>query len=176
VRRAGLTSEASHRGFTLAELAVVIALIGVIAALAVGADSEDSELTRGYADQIAGTLDGTRARARATRRWHRVTVGATGVLVEEATTKGLAAPVAFQTVQTIGGPPRVRTHSIDTTTVVVATGSAPALGTNVPSSILFSPDGPAGAWTIYLSDTSGRTPMRVVVFSATGLARAYEGW
>lgn len=165
-----------QRGFTLVEMAVVIAIVGVLATLAVSANPEDQATSDGFADQLVSDLDQIRLSAMATRRWHRLTLEAGRGTVDEATTIGMGAPTDFETTSIITPPHRILFDSILDGTQVDATGDSPGTGEGFDLEILFAPDGTSSARTIYISDVRGRSTARVAIFGATGLARAYPGW
>jgi prepilin-type N-terminal cleavage/methylation domain-containing protein len=165
-----------QRGFTLVELAVVVAIIGVLATLAVSVDPEDQATSDGFADQLVADLDQVRLRAMATRRWQRLTFEERRVLLDESTTLGMVAPTAYETIGQITLPRRLLVDSLLDGTQVDPTGDSPGTGNGYELEVLFAPDGSGTGRTIYISDVRGKSRARVAIFAATGLARAYTGW
>jgi len=157
-------------------MTVVIAIIGVLATLAVSADSEDQANADGFADQLVADLDQVRLRAMGSRRWHRLTFNAAGATLDEATTTGMGAPTAYDTIGQINTPRRIVIDSLLDGTQVDATGDSPGAGLGYDLEVLFGPDGTGTGRTIYITDLRGVSRARVAIFGATGMARAYGDW
>ncbi len=162
-------------GFTLTELMIVVALLGILTAIAVAASSGGKDRSRGFADQMAGELETARLRALASRRWHRITFTPTGATLDQSTTTGMALPTAYQTVGLITAPAAVRIVAMANTTLLAPT-TEPAAGSGLAGEIVFAPDGTSVARTLWVSDRQDYAPYRIALFGATGHARVYEGW
>jgi prepilin-type N-terminal cleavage/methylation domain-containing protein len=165
----------TERGFTLTELVVAMALVGVLTMIAVAYAGERRAGAKAFTDQISGELETVRLRAMSTRRWHRVTVTEGGISIEQATTTGMAAPVAYEWIGRATAPAGVRIVALSTSTQV-APGSQPADGTGFSEELRFAPDGASVPRTLWISDARDKVPQRIAVFGATGRARVYEGW
>lgn len=154
---------------------MVLALIGVMTAIAFAYAGERRAGARGFADQVSGELESARLRALSTRRWHRVTVTPAAMVIEQATTAGMVAPVAYEWVGGVTAPSNVRIVAMATTTLVTSIG-APADGDGLTEEIRFAPDGSSVARTLWISDRRDRAPFRIALFGSSGRARVYEGW
>lgn len=166
-----------HRqgGFTLTELSIAVALMGVLTMIALAYGGERRAGVRAFADQLSGEIETVRLRALSTRRWHRVTVSADGIAVEQATTVGMVTPTDFAWIGGVSAPAGVRVVAMATATLVNP-GAAPTDGDGFAEELRFAPDGSSVARTVWVSDLQDRSPMRVAVFGSTGRARVYEGW
>jgi len=155
---------------------VVIAIIGVLAAIAISYPREDRATTRGFAEQVVGELDVARMRAISSRRWHRVTVSGTQATIEAGDTVGMAMPTSWSLVGSFQAPNRTRIVAMATVTDIQDGGTDPDDGDGFDEVLLFAPDGSSVARTLYLSDPYDRAHYRVVVYRATGTARVFDGW
>jgi prepilin-type N-terminal cleavage/methylation domain-containing protein len=163
-------------GFTLVELSVVVALIGVLATLAISVDPEDQATSDAFADQLVSDFDQIRLRAMATRRWQRLVFSSTQGALDEAAEIGMPEPTEWVTSGVLTPPKRIVIDSIADRAHVDPTGASPGEGVGLDLELRFAPDGTATSRTIYISDIRGKSRARVVVFAATGSARAYRGW
>lgn len=170
-----VTRRSTLAGFTLVELAVVLAIVGVLGLIALSAGSEHKAVARGFADQVSAQLESARLRALATRRWQRVTVTEQTVVLDQATTLGAAAPIGWQPVGQLTAPGSVRVVAIEPTTVTTDQGPR-AVGTGFELELRFGPDGSSLGRTLWISDRRGRSVFRIAVYRATGHARVVAGW
>lgn len=176
-RGAGGTGSAGD-GFTLVEVAVVIIMVGVLAAVAVIfiKPRSTAETARGYAHEVAALCDAVRQRAVATRTKQRIEVDGDQVVHRQATQPGLVADLDTNVV--IGRTP------VPSQVVIAATDTRahdssndpPTLGAGLPGAIDFQPDGSANAATIFVSDFRFEDRARVAIFPATGSAYVFYEW
>ncbi|MCX5744590.1 MAG: prepilin-type N-terminal cleavage/methylation domain-containing protein [Proteobacteria bacterium] len=164
------------RGFTLIEMMVVVAIIGIIGVLVFSVSSRPfGASAKAVSDQVVSQINLARLRAQVTRKIQRVQVEPQLISVWELSTTGLAIPAipVWSLVQESSIPKgasawNVTAGAITTTGATVTQNASLLYGLNV------RPDGQATASTIYLSDNLHQ--WRVIVYHATGGTYAREGW
>ena len=164
----------SPRGFTLVELMVAIAIVGVIAALSVDVTSATATPATS-SDKVAGMLGYARIRTLATRTIHRVQVESQTVSLWRATTTGLTTPVGWQRIQIESIPKPTKIWNAKSAVQVTLDGG-PVENSAVLLPIDFKPDGSTTGGTIYVTDSRKRKTYRVLVYRATGGTYIREGW
>jgi prepilin-type N-terminal cleavage/methylation domain-containing protein len=166
----------SQRGFTLVEMMTVIAIVGVLVAVAFGVDNRTYGATaQSASDQITQSMSFARMRASATRRTHRVQVQPTQLTIYQATTTGLASPTAWQQIQVVTMPKGVTLWNAQTG-ALAGSGASPAQNASLVFPIDFRPDGQATAATVFVADNSAAGKYRVLVYHATGGSYARQYW
>jgi prepilin-type N-terminal cleavage/methylation domain-containing protein len=162
-------------GFTLVELVVTLALVGVLTTLAVSSPASRLQSTRGFAHAVAAELESARLRALTSRRWQAITLTDRTLEVAQASTTGQAAPTGWVGIERLTAPAGVRIVAAQAATVTTDQGPrAPGVGLDIE--LRFSPDGTSHGRTLWVADQRGRGVHRIAVYGATGHARVSEGW
>jgi len=164
------------RGFTLAEVMIVMAIIGVLCGLMIGVLGRTyGASTRSVSEQLVSTMSLARLRATSTRRIHRVIVQSTQLSIWQATTSGLATPIAWQQVQIVKIPSGVEVWNAQAG-ALVSQGASPAQSATLAYPIDFRPDGRATASTVFVTDRAQSSFYRVLVYHASGGSYARQSW
>jgi len=163
------------RGFTLVELMVVVAIIGILAAVLFGVSSQTYGANgANIAERIVSTMELARMRAASTRRAHVVQIQPQQLSVWVATSTGLGAFVVdTQPIDTVAIPKGVKIW--DALAGTNATAPSAENG-SLLYSITFRPDGSATGSSIFVSDLSGTRRNRVRVYPITGGSYARPTW
>ena len=165
-----------QQGFTLIEMMVVVAIIGVVSAIAVQIPEEDDATVDGVAAQVSTELDQSRLRSIADHRWQRMIVSGKTVTFQVGNTIGMVPPTTWTLDRAISVPSNVQLVAIGSTSAIDPLGGAPSAGTGFTSGITFAPDGSSVPRTIYFDNVRGTSPTRVVVFATTGTVLTRSGW
>ncbi len=187
----------TQRGFTLTELMVVIAVIGVISALVFSVSSKPYGANpQNFAEELVQTMNLGKMRAVSTRKYHRVTVTgpsagapytASYVQIWQWSNTGMKTPSGtcdlgppivdcWQLVQQYPIPSGVVAHAGSTSVAAVAGSVSPTVDAALAFDIDFRPDGSSTGGTVFLADRESLKPWRVVVYRATGSSYARETW
>ena len=182
-----------QRGFTLIEMMVVVAIIGVVAAVTFGMSSKPYTANpRAISEQIVGTMNLAKLRSVSTRRWHRVELTGpsastpNSVVLWQWSQTGMAVPSGtcvagppvtncWQVVQKMELPKNVNVYHA-ATTIYTSTGTSVTQNAALDFNVDFRPDGSSTGGTAFVADTSGTKKWRVLVRLATGSSYARESW
>jgi prepilin-type N-terminal cleavage/methylation domain-containing protein len=172
------------RGFTLIEMMVVVAIIGILSILFISLSARTfGSNADSIADEVAAQLNFAHTRAVSTRRWHCIEVKPQEVILYQANTVGMVAPVnpcpsalSWQQVQALAIPTGTSVWDVQSVVHNVI-GTVPAHNLGLDSTILqFKPDGSSTGGTIFLSDTTGSRQDRVIIYTATGNVYPRQVW
>jgi prepilin-type N-terminal cleavage/methylation domain-containing protein len=169
-------AKSGERGFTLVEMMVVVAIIGVVSILAVQTPEEDDATVDGVAAQVQTELDQSRLRSIANHQWQRMIVSGKTVTFQIGNTIGMVPPTTWTLDRALTIPSNVQLVAIGSTSAIDPLGAAPSVGTGFTDGVTFAPDGSSVSRTIYFSDARGQSPTRVVVFATTGTTLTRSGW
>lgn len=164
------------RGFTLVELMVVVAIIGVLAGLMIGMNGTAyGASATSVSDQLTSALGVAKLRAISTRRTTRLEIRSRSATLWQSAQTGMVAPTSWQFCQsfTIPGGATVWDGS---TTVYASPGATVSQNPAVDFAVDFRADGSSTGGTIFVTDAANAHPARVVVYRATGTSYARPQW
>jgi Tfp pilus assembly protein FimT len=163
----------------LVEMMIVIAIIGIMTAMAISYSGEGRASVKGFAGQVAGECDSSRLLAISTRKWQRLWFDTTTNKVrhDQATVTGMGVPTTSQWIEVsrFDLPKVVSVEQINTT-ADINTGNSVTPGHGMTNYLMFAPDGSSVARTVYLDTFDGHSPERIVIYRATGTAYVKDGW
>ena len=174
-----------QRGFTLIELMVVVAVIGVLIALSISLSAQtDGANAQTVSDQVVSQMQFARQRAVSTRRYHRVHITPTQIIIKEglnslgAVATGMVAPASYREIQEMTLPIRVTfwdaSHSVYPT--APAAGAPSSANAGLSFDLTIKPDGSSDGLTAFLTDQNVSRRERIIVYTVTGSAYARQAW
>jgi prepilin-type N-terminal cleavage/methylation domain-containing protein len=171
----------THRGFTLVEMMVVVAIIAILSALMFGINSQTYGAgANNTSDQIVTSLNLCKMRAVSTRRWHRCEITPNTMTMWQWQSVGMAVPGAglWSTVSILQIGNGVTMWDANTTVCVTTPCAAAPAAKNAALDFFidYRPDGSSTGGTIYISDPALAKKYRVVVYKATGSSYARNSW